>query len=135
MILQLGAIILIMVEKQPKNGVHTYVDTTVYEIGVYGFVQQTLFEKLTLNAGIRLQDHKVYGKDWIPAGGFAFKVTPTTTWKASVGKGFRSPTIQELFMWNKNPELKPSNIMNYETGILQDIVRPQAQFRAYRIYC
>ncbi|HEY4785524.1 MAG TPA: TonB-dependent receptor plug domain-containing protein, partial [Bacteroidales bacterium] len=31
----------------------TFVDTTVYELGIYGFVQQTLFEKLTLNAGIR----------------------------------------------------------------------------------
>lgn len=106
----------------------TYVDTTVYEIGVYGFVQQTLFEKLMLNAGIRLQDHKVYGKDWIPAGGFAFKVTPTTTWKASVGKGFRSPTIQELFMWNKNPELKPSNIMNYETGLLKTLLNRKLSF-------
>jgi iron complex outermembrane receptor protein len=99
----------------------TFVDTTVYEIGIYGFVQQTLFEKLTLNAGIRLQDHKVYGTEWVPSAGFAFKVNPTTTWKASVSKGFRSPTIQELFMWNNNPSLNPSKIMNYETGILQSL--------------
>jgi len=106
----------------------TFVDTTVYEIGVYGFVQQTLFEKLTLNAGIRLQDHKVYGKEWIPSVGFAYKVTPTTSWKASVGKGFRSPTIQELFMWNKNPKLNPSKIMNYETGILQSLLDRKLSF-------
>ena len=41
----------------------TLVDTTVYEVGVYGFVQQTLFEKLTLNAGIRLQNNEVYGSE------------------------------------------------------------------------
>jgi len=38
----------------------TLVDTTVYEVSVYGFVQQTLFEKLTLNAGIRLLNNEVY---------------------------------------------------------------------------
>ncbi len=94
-------------------------DTTVYEAAVYGFVQQRLFEKLTLNAGIRLQNHEVYGKHWVPSGGFAYTVAPKTTWKVSISKGFRSPTIQELFMWNHNPNLKPENIMCYETGILQ----------------
>jgi hypothetical protein len=34
-------------------------DTTVYDAGIYGFMQQTLFGKLTLNAGLRLQDHPV----------------------------------------------------------------------------
>jgi outer membrane receptor protein involved in Fe transport len=101
----------------------TFVDTTVYEIGVFGFVQQTLFEKLTLNSGIRLQNNEVYGSEWIPSGGFSFKVTPATIWKASVGKGFRSPTIRELFMWNHNPDLNPERIMNYETGIRQSFFK------------
>ena len=97
----------------------TYVDTTVYEVGVYGFIQQTLFKNLTLNAGIRLQGNEVYGSEWIPSGGFAFKIASATTWKASVGKGFRSPTLRELFMWNHNPDLSPEKIMNYETSFLQ----------------
>jgi iron complex outermembrane receptor protein len=96
-------------------------DTVVYEAGIYGFVQQTFFEKLTMNAGLRLQDHKVYGQVWIPAAGFAWKVAVQTTWKANVSKGFRSPTIQELFIWNHNPNLNPEQIMNYETGILQTL--------------
>ena len=93
----------------------------MYEIGIYGFVQQTLFKKLTLNAGIRLQENEVYGKEWIPSGGFAYNLTATTTWKASVGKGFRSPTLRELFMWNHNPDLGPEKVMNYETSILQSL--------------
>ena len=49
-------------------------DTTVYDAGIYGFVQQTLFDRLTLNAGLRLQDHQVYGKELIPAGCLAYKI-------------------------------------------------------------
>ena len=94
-------------------------DTTVYDAGIYGFVQQTLFEKLTLNAGLRLQNHQVYGSVWIPSGGFSWKLLKNTTWKASVSKGFRSPTIRELFVWNHNVNLNPETVMNYETGVLQ----------------
>jgi len=94
-------------------------DTTVYDAGIYGFMQQTLFGRLTLNAGLRLQDHQVYGTKWIPAGGLAFKITGNTTFKTSVAEGFRSPTIQELYIWNHNVNLKPVTIMSYETGLLQ----------------
>jgi outer membrane cobalamin receptor len=104
-----------------KNEISSMVfkDTTIYEAGVFGFVQQTLFDRLTLNAGLRLQRHEVYGKEWVPSGGFAFKATPSTTWKGNVSKGFRSPTLRELYMWNHNPNLEPERVMNYETGILQ----------------
>jgi len=94
-------------------------DTTVYDAGIYGFMQQTLFGRLTLNAGLRLQNHQVYGKEWIPAGGLAYKIGGYTNLKVSVAKGFRSPTIQELYFFNHNANLSPATIMSYETGLLQ----------------
>jgi outer membrane cobalamin receptor len=94
-------------------------DTTVYDAGIYGFVQQTLFNRLTLNAGLRLQNHQVYGTEWIPAGGITYKITGQTILKTSIAKGFRSPTIQELYIWNHNVNLRPATIMSYETGVLQ----------------
>ena len=97
-------------------------DTTVYDAGIYGFVQQTLFNKLTINAGLRMQDHQVYGREWVPAGGLAYKISGHSTLKISVGKGFRSPTIQELYIWNHNMNLSPETIMSYETGLLQTLM-------------
>ncbi len=94
-------------------------DTTIYDAGIYGFMQQSLFDKLTLNAGLRVQNHQVYGTELIPSGGFAWKMLEQTTLKTSVSKGFRSPTIRELFLWNHNTNLSPESIMSYETGILQ----------------
>ena len=99
-----------------------FVDTTVYELGVYGFVQQTFFARLTLNAGIRLQVNQVYGNEWIPSGGFSVSLSQSITWKANISKGFRSPTIRELFMWNHNANLSPETIMNYESGLLQSFL-------------
>jgi iron complex outermembrane receptor protein len=94
-------------------------DTAVYDAGVYAFVQQNFSKKVTLNAGLRMQRHETYGSEWIPAGGFSFRVGKNTTWKVSASKGFRSPTIRELFVWNHNVSLSPERIMNYETSILQ----------------
>jgi outer membrane cobalamin receptor len=94
-------------------------DTTVYDAGIYGFVQQTLFNRLTINTGLRMQNHQVYGKEWIPAGGLAYKFWRNSTLKISLAKGFRSPTIQELYIWNHNVNLSPATIMSYETGLLQ----------------
>jgi len=98
------------------NGV-LFADTTINELGVYAFAQQELVEKLTLNAGIRYQDNTIYGNQWIPSAGFAFKFSEKTTWKGNISKGFRSPTMRELFLWGPNPDLDPETILSYETGI------------------
>lgn len=119
----IGADYLVYGGRAENEKFNTFItDTAVYDAGAYGYVQQTLFGNLTLNAGLRLQNHKIYGKEWIPAGGFALKISDKTTWKASVAKGFRSPTIRELFIWNHNVNLKPETIINYETGIMQSFL-------------
>ena len=94
-----------------------FADTVVTETGIYGFMQQTLKENFTLNAGIRLQHHSVYGNHPVPSAGFAWKFAGDATWKGNVSKGFRSPTIRELFLWGPNPKLSPESIINMETGI------------------
>lgn len=101
----------------------TFADTTVREAGIYGFMQQTLLHNLTLNGGIRLQNHSKYGNEWIPSAGFAWQLSPQTTWRAALSKGFRSPTIRELYMFNHNPNLQPERIYSYETGVSQSFLQ------------
>jgi outer membrane cobalamin receptor len=96
------------------------VDTTVWEMAGYTYMQQELFGKLALNAGFRLEHNSVYGNEPVPTGGLAFNPSPRTTIKASVAKGFRSPTIRELFLWAPaNDSLRPESMINYEIGYLQ----------------
>jgi len=98
-------------------------DTTVQEIAGYVYSQQELFKKLVINAGFRLEHNSVFGNEPVPTIGIAYNPTPATTLKASVAKGFRSPTIRELYLWTPaNVNLKPERMMNYEAEIIQRIL-------------
>lgn len=96
-----------------------FIDTTANEVAAYAFVQQSFADRLTFSAGLRLDKSTFEPLQWIPYAGVAWKVAEHTTWKTDVSKGFRNPTLQELFMWNHNPHLLPATIMNYETGLVQ----------------
>jgi outer membrane cobalamin receptor len=98
----------------------TFGDTTVYEVAGYAYIQQELFSKLTINGGFRLEHNSVFGNEPVPTGGIAYNPTTNTTIKASVSKGFRSPTIRELYLFTPaNADLKPERMMDYEIGVLQ----------------
>lgn len=95
-----------------------FADTTLVEMAFYGFVQQKLSEKISLNAGLRYSEHSTTGSEWIPSFGATYQIGKATGLKAGASKGFRSPTMRELFMWGSNLHLQPERVWNYETGIL-----------------
>jgi iron complex outermembrane receptor protein len=97
---------------------YSMVDTTTYEAAGYVIVQQTLFDKLTANAGLRLEYNETFGTELVPQIGLAYHPTQEAVIKASVSKGFRSPTIRELYMWGMgNLDLKPERMLNYELSL------------------
>ncbi len=101
------------------NGI-VFSDTSIYELGGYFLLQQRIFSKLILNAGFRLTHNQVFGNEPVPSVGFAYNATTKTIIKGSVSKGFRSPTIRELFMWAPaNNNLLPERMMQYETSVNQ----------------
>ncbi len=105
---------------------------------VAGYVnlQQTLFQKrLTLNAGIRLDNHEKNGMEWIPQFGLSFAPTATTVVKAIVSKGFRNPTVREMYMFPpQNPDLLPERLMNYEISLLQTLLENRLSFEVNLFY-
>jgi len=117
--LTLGADYLVYGGSAENEKYSTFItDTSIYDAGLYGFMQQKIFNNITVNAGLRFQKHRTYGTEWIPAGGLAWRMFENTTLKASVSKGFRSPTLRELFVWNHNVNLRPETVISYETGII-----------------
>jgi iron complex outermembrane recepter protein len=99
-----------------------YGEHFVTEYSLYVLVQQRLLEVLTASAGIRYNHHNLFGWEPVPQIGIAAQVSATTTLKASASKGFRSPTIRELYLFPApNPALQPERMWNYEVGLLQNL--------------
>jgi len=112
-----------------------FIDTSLYEMGGYAFIQQVLFRKLMLNAGLRVDYNSSFGTEYIPSAGIAYKLTKLTTIKGSVSKGYRSPTIRELFMWNPaNDSLMPETMINYELNVLQRLFQDKLSFEFATFY-
>lgn len=99
-------------------------DTTVLELAGYAFIQQDFGDKISLNGGFRLEHHSVYGYEQVPTIGASWRPFGTTTVKASVSKGFRSPTIRELYLFPPaNENLKPERVVSSEIGLHQNILQ------------
>jgi len=93
------------------------------EVAGYLNFQQMLMDKLVMNAGIRLDHHAVKGNQWIPQFGLSYIATDNTIVKGIVSKGFRNPTIREMYMFPpQNPDLKPEKLMNYELSVSQKMM-------------
>lgn len=92
----------------------------LHEIAGYLFAHQEL-GRFMLNAGIRLENHKLYGTEWVPQAGVAFKAAEQTNLKFSVSKGFRTPNMRELYMFPpvNNEDLKPENSISYDLTVAQ----------------
>ncbi len=85
------------------------------EMAAYIDFRQDLWQWLTLDAGLRLDHHSRVGNEWVPQGGLVFRPLRDGVLKAMVSKGFRNPTLKELYLWGTaNADLLPERLMNYE---------------------
>ena len=95
-----------------------------YRNEVAGYVEyrQDLASWLTLDAGIRLDYHSITGAEWVPQGGVVIRPIETGEIKAMVSKGFRNPTMREMYLYPpSNEDLKPERLMNYELSWKQKL--------------
>ena len=85
------------------------------EIAAYADFRQDIAEWLTVDAGIRFDHHSVTGTEWVPQAGIVIRPLTTGEVKAMVSKGFRNPTMREMYLYPpSNEELEPERLWNYE---------------------
>lgn len=91
------------------------------EVAAYVMVQQSFFRNhFDVNAGVRFQHGSQYGNIWVPQAGLIWHPVSTADVKFSFSKGFRSPNLRELYLYQPaNPDLKPEYMYNYELSYSQ----------------
>ena len=111
------------------------VDKKQDEFAGYVDFRQNIGSWLSLNAGMRIDHHSHVGTELIPQGGLAFHLPKNAELKAMASKGFRNPTIREMYMFPpQNPDLKPERMMNYELSFTQHLLDGSLTYGANLYY-
>jgi vitamin B12 transporter len=87
---------------------------------VYGQINGTLADHLTLTGGLRYDHHQTYGgHDLVSAGGVWS--SGGTTIRASYGEGFKAPTLYQLYSEYGNLALRPERAHGWDAGVDQKL--------------
>ena len=93
---------------------------TQYELAGYVDFRQQVVDWFSLDAGVRLRWHSVAGFYYAPQAGLSFLLPHDAQLKAIVSRGFRNPTIRELYMYAPaNDSLRAVSLWNYEISYKQ----------------
>lgn len=107
----------------------TSADKSLNEVAGYVDFRQDIVAWLTLNAGARVDHHSQTGTELIPQVGLAFHFPKDAEIKAMASKGFRNPTIREMYMFPpQNPDLKPEKLWNYELSFSQRLMENRLSY-------
>lgn len=98
-------------------------DKSAHEIAGYVDFRQHIGHLITFDAGLRVDHHSHIGTEWVPQAGLSFHLPRTIEVKLSAAKGFRYPTIREMYMFPpQNPDLQPERMWNYEVSLTQRLL-------------
>lgn len=104
-------------------------DKTEHEVAGYLDFRQSIGSLLTLDAGIRVDHHSRVGTEWVPQAGLSFHLPENIELKASASRGFRYPTIREMYMFPpQNPDLEPESLWNYEIALSQSLLEGRLSY-------
>lgn len=98
-------------------------DKHEYELAGYLDFRQHIGRWLTLDAGLRYDWHSRVKGEWVPQLGASFHLPASAEIKLSAAKGFRYPTLREMYMFPpQNPDLRPERMWNYEVSLSQTLL-------------
>ncbi len=87
------------------------------ETEFYASANITPVKNLNTDAGIRYTYSSIFGGFFTPQAGISYRFSPDYTVKTRISKGFRSPTIIDLYFFPvANEKLNPENVVNFEIG-------------------
>lgn len=88
----------------------------------YAQVQVAPLRILTLSAGLRYDDHEIFGNHTSRQFALAWSATESTVLRASYGEGFKAPTLYQMYSPYGNLGLRPEESEDWDIGIEQRIL-------------
>ncbi|WP_414711957.1 TonB-dependent receptor plug domain-containing protein [Sphingopyxis sp.] len=88
----------------------------------YGQLSVEPLDGLTLNGGVRYDDHDRDGGQTLFAAGGVWRLATGTVLRASYGEGFKAPSLYQLFSEYGNIGLDPEEAHGWEAGIEQHLL-------------
>lgn len=108
---------------------------TQYELAGYIDFRQQVLPWFSLDAGVRLGNHSAAGFYYAPQAGLSFLLPHDAQLKAIVSRGFRNPTIRELYMYAPaNDSLQAVSLWNYEIAYRQYLLDGRIRLGANIFY-
>ncbi|UCF04838.1 MAG: TonB-dependent receptor [bacterium] len=93
-----------------------------WETGAYLEATYSPIDEVTLSTGARHNYDKVAGTGMSPSFGVVWQPAGGSTIRALASHGFRSPQLNELYMFPpSNDALKAEKVWNYELGLRQEL--------------
>ncbi|SHM75356.1 iron complex outermembrane recepter protein [Cyclobacterium lianum] len=94
----------------------------INQTDIYLQVEQSIWERLHVNVGLREINNAQFGKSTVPGFGFSYEFNPKYLLKMSSAKAFRSPSVVDLFLFPpSNDALNPETLWNHELTITRSI--------------
>jgi len=126
-------------DRQAESG---RTDEHVTNLSLFLQDEYQIVDPLLLVLALRYDHHSEFGRQWTPRVSLVYNLTDTLRLKAAYGRGFRAPSLTELFVtslrrrgrdiYEANPDLKAEKSNTYEVGMEADFQKGYAGLTAFR---
>jgi iron complex outermembrane receptor protein len=90
----------------------------LHEGAGFSRAQWAISPGFSLAGGYRYHRHSAYGGLSVPEASATVRLSPRVSWSAGVSRGFRNPTIRELYLFPApNPNLLPERLWNTQSTL------------------
>lgn len=93
------------------------------DVNSTGYFIQHQYNQSGLNTqvGVRLEDNEKFGTHTVAQGAIRYQLLPLISVYANIGSAFKAPTLNDLYGFGGNQDLKPEESLSYEIGFDQQL--------------
>ncbi len=95
-------------------------DEDINSTGYY-IQHQYQTNSLSTQVGVRIEDNEKFGSHTVAQGGIRYQLLPNTSIYTNIGSAFKAPTLNDMYAFGGNDQLKPEESISYEMGIDQKL--------------